>query len=56
MSLALGLYIISIAVCALVATTARLANTQRELEEDIDGRGPRAGRSVSDSPPPMCSR
>jgi len=40
--LALGLYIISIAVCALVASTARLANTQRELEEDIlDSVAPR---------------
>ena len=34
-TLALSLYIISIAVCALVASTARLANTQRDLEEDI---------------------
>jgi len=41
-SLALGLYVISIAACALLATTARLANTQRELEEDIlDAVAPR---------------
>ena len=36
------LYVISIAACALLATTARLANTQRELEEDIlDAVAPR---------------
>ena len=41
-SLALGLYVISIVACALLATTARLANTQRELEEDIlDAVAPR---------------
>ena len=41
-TLALGLYIISILACALLATTARLANTQRELEEDIlDAVAPR---------------
>ena len=41
-TLALSLYIISIAVCALVASTARLANTQRDLEEDIlDSVAPR---------------
>ena len=41
-SLALGLYVVSIAACALLATTARLANTQRELEEDIlDAVAPR---------------
>ena len=41
-TLALGLYVISIVVCALVASTARLANTQRELEEDIlDAVAPR---------------
>ena len=41
-TLALGLYVISIAVCALVASTARLANTQRDLEEDIlDAVAPR---------------
>ena len=41
-TLALGLYVISIAFCALVASTARLANTQRDLEEDIlDSVAPR---------------
>ena len=41
-TLALGLYVVSIAACALLATTARLANTQRELEEDIlDAVAPR---------------
>ena len=55
-TLALGLYVISIAVCALLATTARLANTQRDLEEDTLMSWPRAGKSVSDLPPPTCSR
>ena len=33
--------VISIVVCALVASTARLANTQRDLEEDLDVVAPR---------------
>ena len=43
-TLALGLYIISIVVCALIASTARLANTQRDLEENILGTGAVAPR------------
>jgi len=41
-TLALGLYVISIVVCALVASTARLSNTQRDIEEAIlDAVAPR---------------
>lgn len=41
-ALALGLYAVSIVACALLATTARLVNTQRDLEEAIlDAVAPR---------------